>query len=502
MSYKQKAFEGISWNFMLRVLAGPIGYGVRMLYANYLPKTEVGLFYAMLDLLSILAVFRGLGVSYSLSVFIPKFKAKNDYKSIKSSVNFVFLFQTAFMLLMVALLLLLSPYVVNNYLNSTGQYTSNLLIAFDAFMIMVVGYFFFDGLLTIIRNILTGFQKQKYLATIIPSNITSIFLISVILLILGVNNVFVPVIAYSIVPILLIIIYGYLIFKKVYPEYFSTKSKISKDLSSQLLKFGVPLTLNSATSVILTCIDGVFLTIFTGLIAVAEYRNVATPTVTLLNMAVGSISVVLLPIISELWTLGKLKELNYAITNVFKYLMAMTLPLIIFLSYYTSEFITVFFNSSYLPVADAVRVLMASTLFSSVNAICFTILMGVGKPQIVTKFLYIGVLVNVILNFLLVPPFGSLGASITTLISYMIIQVLIGKYIKKNMKLEIKYKESFKLIIIGLLSLIPGILLNNFISLDLWKLLAGSIVYLVTYLMMVFGLKIIDIEEIISLVKK
>ncbi len=44
MSYKERAIKGISWNFLLLILAAPIGYLVRMLYANEIPKLEVGLF--------------------------------------------------------------------------------------------------------------------------------------------------------------------------------------------------------------------------------------------------------------------------------------------------------------------------------------------------------------------------------------------------------------------------------------------------------------------------
>ncbi|MCS3901414.1 flippase [Methanococcus voltae] len=502
MSYKQKAVRGIGWNFLLLVLAGPIGYGVRMLYANYLPKTEVGLFYAILDLLSILAVFRGLGVDVALTRYIPKFKAEGDYKSIKSSVNFSFIFQISFTLIMVAILLALSPYIVNNYLNSAGQYTNHLLVASDAFMIMVVVYFIFEGILAVLYNILRGFQNQKYLATITPFKISFIFAISLILIFLGINNAFVPVLAYSIVPVIAVIMYGFIVFKKVYPDYFKIKSKISKDLIVKIFRQGIPATLTNSTSVLMSYIDGVFLTIFTGLIAVAEYRNVATPTITLLNVGVGAISIVLLPLVSELWTLGKVKELNYGITNIFKYMMALTLPLIICLIYYTPEFINVFFNSSYLPVSNAVRILMISAIFSSLNVISSDILVGVGKPQIATKFLYFGAMVNVILNILLIPQFGSLGAAITTLISYFAIQMLMGRYIKKNMNLQIKYKETFKLLVVGLFSLIPVVILSNFAMSDLYRLIIGSASYSILYVLLIFGLKIIDIEEIVSIVKK
>jgi len=61
----QIAFH-IGWNFFLLILAAPIGYLVRILYAKELPKLEVGLFYAVLDFCCMVAIFKDLGLSAAL----------------------------------------------------------------------------------------------------------------------------------------------------------------------------------------------------------------------------------------------------------------------------------------------------------------------------------------------------------------------------------------------------------------------------------------------------
>ncbi|XRP97096.1 oligosaccharide flippase family protein [Methanocaldococcus sp. 16A] len=78
MGYEKRAIKGISWNFLLIMLAAPIGYAVRMLYSHEIPKLEVvGLFYAVLDFYAILGIFRDLGLSSALVRFIPEFLHKN-----------------------------------------------------------------------------------------------------------------------------------------------------------------------------------------------------------------------------------------------------------------------------------------------------------------------------------------------------------------------------------------------------------------------------------------
>ena len=115
MSYKERAIKGIGWNFLLLILAAPIGYLVRMLYANEIPKLEVGLFYAVLDFCCMVAIFKDLGLSAALVRFIPKFLHEKRKDLVKSAIVSVGILQSSVSLIITILIILLSLLSTNPY---------------------------------------------------------------------------------------------------------------------------------------------------------------------------------------------------------------------------------------------------------------------------------------------------------------------------------------------------------------------------------------------------
>ena len=82
MTYQEKAVKGVSWQILVVSLS--IGYFIRVLYTRELPKPEVGLFYSLLDLFGLLAIFRVFGISAALVRYAPKLLAKKDKLSAKT----------------------------------------------------------------------------------------------------------------------------------------------------------------------------------------------------------------------------------------------------------------------------------------------------------------------------------------------------------------------------------------------------------------------------------
>ena len=301
MSYKERAIKGIGWNFLLLILAAPIGYLVRMLYANEIPKLEVGLFYAVLDFCCMVAIFKDLGLSAALVRFIPKFLHEKRKDLVKSAIVSVGILQSSVSLIITVLIILLAPFIAKFYINNQGQFTGHLDLVINVLIILSIGYWF-QSIMDVISNSILGFQNQKYFGTINFVKISLILVLSAIFIyVFGMRSVFTPTYAYTFVPILMILIYGYIFIRKIFPEFFKEKFLFSKKLIKDLFSYGLPLMIGSAGSLVLGYVDGICLTYFTGLNAVADYRNVAMPTVSILGYFASAVNVVLFPLSSELW---------------------------------------------------------------------------------------------------------------------------------------------------------------------------------------------------------
>lgn len=146
MSYKEKAVKGVSWHLLSYFLAAPIAYLVRVLYANEIPKLDVGLFYAVLDFFSMLVVFRAFGLDQALIRYIPKYLAENRLDMLKSSIVFVGILQTILAFIVAFLVVIFAPYIAEFYINNQGQFTGRLDLVINILIIMAMGYYFLDSI--------------------------------------------------------------------------------------------------------------------------------------------------------------------------------------------------------------------------------------------------------------------------------------------------------------------------------------------------------------------
>jgi O-antigen/teichoic acid export membrane protein len=325
---------------------------------------------------------------------------------------------------------------------------------------------------------------------------------AIFIYVLGMHNVFAPTYAYTLVPILMILIYGYIFIKKIFPEFFKEKFLFSKKLIKDLFSYGLPVMMGHAGGLVLGYVDGICLTYFTGLNAVADYRNVAMPTVSVLGYFASAVGAVLFPMSSELWEKGYKEALGYGVERICLYSFILVLPMAILMAYFPEVIINLFFNAQYLSASPAIRILSLGTVFLTLNNIGFTVLNGIGKPHLSTKILYFGAIFNLVFNILLIPNFGIIGASLTTVLGYLIMWILQVWYLSRFLNYSFLIKKWVLAVLVGIFSLIPLVLITKIISNVVLQLIIGGVVYFGVYLIGILGLKVVDIKEIHDTINK
>ncbi|MBA2850509.1 O-antigen/teichoic acid export membrane protein [Methanococcus maripaludis] len=493
MSYKERMIKGVSWNFLFLIMAAPVAYLVRIIYANSLTKVEVGLFYAILDLISIIAIFRSLGLNNAIIYFIPKFLVQNRKDQIKTTLISVLSIQILMSILGAFLMCLFSPIIINNYINSQNQF-GDITIIFNIYSVMVLGYYIFDGIKLIIYNSLIGFQSQKIFSIFNFLNILTILILSIVFIYLG-FGIRSPALAYTIAPVLMIIICGIIFLKNVFPEFFTEKLSFSKMLLKDIFSYSIPIMFGSAGFLIMGYLDSICLTYFTGLDTVADYRNVAMPTVMILSYFASAICKVLLPMSTEMWEKGEKKNLSEGLKKILSYSFIISIPLAVILAYFSNVIINLFFTENYLTAAFPMSILSFGMVFLSLNNIIFSIFNGIGKPHLSTKILYVGALFNLVFNLLLIPKFGAYGAAATTTMSYVLIQILQARYLNKFLGYKFPIKKFILCIISSLISIIPVMVIKELIFNKCILLLLSSMIYIIIYVSLIYALKIIKLGE-------
>lgn len=117
---------------------------------------------------------------------------------------------------------------------------------------------------------------------------------------------------------------------------------------------------------------------------------------------------------------NKLEQASYFIFGL-KYALIVAIPLAIFLAVEGGTVMALLFGGQYFQAADALSILCIYFIMSSVLAVASPVLDFGGKAKVRAYGAFSGALVNLLLNVLLIPRYGAVGAAIATVCGYGIL---------------------------------------------------------------------------------
>ena len=153
------------------------------------------------------------------------------------------------------------------------------------------------------------------------------------------------------------------------------------------------------------------------------------------------------------------------------------------------DFVVAFFGDGYSAVIDLLRVFSPIIIVIGIsNCIASHYYTPAGYFKQISAFLIVGAVVNLILNCIMIPMIGSLGAAIASVIAETVITVLHVAYSKKHFTLRYIWKHFWKKLAAALVmtaAIIPmvGILANPILTVAC-QVVAGVSVYCVVLLLL------------------
>ncbi len=210
------------------------------------------------------------------------------------------------------------------------------------------------------------------------------------------------------------------------------------------------------------------------------YYAIANRIATLLYVAIAPFLTAYTPLALAMQHEPQAKE-RYA--TLARYLVAVVLCAGLGLGLFATEMLIVLTRESYLPAAVYVGFLTYIHTFGAVNLILYT--SGLASKQFkgITWTILVGAAVNLLLNFILIPPYGVWGATIATVISYAVPPILLYLWLQPRYPVPYPVAKivgaiaiQFALLVIGLalppLPFLTRIVLKGFI----WVLLPLSFI--------------------------
>ena len=198
------------------------------------------------------------------------------------------------------------------------------------------------------------------------------------------------------------------------------KSALTKiELDTNLWKFliieAVPLAISSIFLLIAFKIDTILLTWINGATAAGLY-NASYGLMTALMFVPFAYVSAIFPLLSRLNVSSK-ELLKYSYEKSFKYLIILGLPIAVGTTLLASPIILLLYKSGFSQSIVALQILIWAIPIIFVNYILGTAINSINKQRETVKTTFIAMLLNIVLNYLLLPRYGLIAACYITVLT-------------------------------------------------------------------------------------
>jgi stage V sporulation protein B len=456
-NYARRLVKGSTIVFTGLIAAGLVGFLLRMFLARNLSVADYGLFYAVFSLVSFFSLFRDLGLNSALVKYIPEFQVHRDFRSIKSAIISVTLFQAIFALLITALLFVFSDWFALEFFKSEA--------AVGPLQILSI-WFFIMVFYSVFRSVFQGLQNMLIYSALEFSWITLVAVTAFLFISalgLGVVGLACAYLVATLVTIFLSLIF----LKRSSSQVFSSSGRVNRFIVKELFTFAFPVLLGGLGGIILGNMDTIMLTAFRSLSEVGFYQA-AQPTASVLGYFSAGLTTIFFPMVSELWAKGERKLLGEGLHFLIKFSFILVLPAALVLIAFPEIAVRLLFGENYLPAAGALQILAGNIIAYTLLNILISLIAGIGKPLANTKVVGAMACLNFFGNLLLIPPYGIEGAALTTLASTLAGVLLLLNYARKYVDFTVPASSLAKTLAGGLLTLLLILGLKIVIELPPW----------------------------------
>lgn len=230
--------------------------------------------------------------------------------------------------------------------------------------------------------------------------------------------------------------------------------------------------------------------------------STASKVYNLLNQLMASILWVVLPRLSNYYADKNYKEINPLLKKSLQLMAMVCLPCLFGVSVLSKEILRLIGGQNYLDAWPSLIILMGSLFFSLIGgSFIGNMIMLPSKREIYfVRACIAAAIINIVLNYVLIPLWGANGAAFTTLLAHVILYLMMRPYVEKEINIG-KIKDIFGAPVIGgLLIFIWCIcvkkVFNNYIIILALGFFGGATLYFTTLFLMKYGLMISFFSEI------
>ncbi|MDN5851202.1 MAG: polysaccharide biosynthesis C-terminal domain-containing protein [Nitrococcus sp.] len=201
------------------------------------------------------------------------------------------------------------------------------------------------------------------------------------------------------------------------------------------IRSALPLALIGGLSLINKHMDILMLGMFNDSADVGRYR-VAVQGGMLVAFGMQAVSLAVAPHFARLHSKGDSSRLQNLVTMSGRGIVFLTLPVATVLIIFGKEILAIVFGTPFAAASVPLAILAVGQLINAATGPAATLLNMTGNERHVARGVGGAAALNVILNLLLIPPFGINGAAVATAGSFILMQILLRRHTQLSLGIE------------------------------------------------------------------
>lgn len=461
-------FNNSVFNFLSQIIIFFFSAMVSIILARILGPEQMGQLSYWIWIIGTIGLLFTLGIPKSLISFIAYYKSKNE-KIVQSLISRTFIYQAKLLFLLTALALV--------FIFIAG---GNLAITYS----IIACSLFMYVLNSILLSALSGLQKYNLLLKInlFTSPLSFAFSLFILLFYRNLNNL--------LFANLIIVTISLLISAYYLRDYFKFSAKsIPAKVFSEMKKYTISISAIVFLDLILMERSEIFfLKQFSSFEQVAYYSLGFGLVGRVMTLIPGAVSGVIMPKIAWLHGNEDPESIKLTYYSSTRYLILITFPIIFAGMALIDMPVKMFFGREYLSLVPVISILLVSGGLSAVVASGAAVLYGTGRQNFILKLAAFAASVNILLDILLIPFWGAVGAASANAIA-QITGVISGTfYLVQIKKMPFPWADGLKVFLAGMgaafVVYITKIYLSDF-SISV-RFIILSTLYIIFYLVVLY----------------
>ena len=287
---------------------------------------------------------------------------------------------------------------------------------------------------------------------------------------------------------LLLIIYG--------AGKYGIGTSYSKDSTKELFKFGFyNIAHITANSVMLWA--GIFLLqLFKGAADVAVFNVALLASNAGLVLFLAALQI-FSPVVSEMFGARRHERISHLASYLLESFLLMFLPVFLSVMLFARQILVIFVKPEYAEGAVPLQVMSVGAFLYGIAMLFMELANAAGRPQVNAMILGLGAVVNIGVNYALIPFLGMSGAAVGTLASSLFILVLSYDYGRRMVRLSCSMDRIGRILLSSVASVVSVYAVNRLVDSSLASLLLSCAALATVYFLALIALKSLRREDIL-----